>query len=319
MALDLSVVIPLFNEEPNVGELYRELSKTLTDWHGTYEIILVDDGSTDGTFAHLQRIQAADASVRVIRLRRNFGQTAAFVAGFDHARGRLIVTLDGDLQNDPGDIPAMIDKLNEGHDIVCGWRRNRKDPWLTRVLVSNVANGIISWTTGVHLHDYGCSLKAFRSEVVRSLRLYGEMHRFIPAIASEQGVGIAELVVNHRPRRSGTSKYGLSRIVRVLLDLFTVKFLVSYSTRPLQMFGPPGLIMGVAGIAIVGYLGYVRLFAGQAIGDRPLLLLGILMVFAGIQLVTLGLLAELQARTYHESQNKPIYVLRDLLESDSAD
>ena len=319
MALDLSVVIPLFNEEPNVGELYRELSKTLTDWHGTYEIILVDDGSTDGTFAHLQRIQAADASVRVIRLRRNFGQTAAFVAGFDHARGRLIVTLDGDLQNDPGDIPAMIDKLNEGHDIVCGWRRNRKDPWLTRVLVSNVANGIISWTTGVHLHDYGCSLKAFRSEVVRSLRLYGEMHRFIPAIASEQGVGIAELVVNHRPRRSGTSKYGLSRIVRVLLDLFTVKFLVSYSTRPLQMFGPPGLIMGVAGVAIVGYLGYVRLFAGQAIGDRPLLLLGILMVFAGIQLVTLGLLAELQARTYHESQNKPIYVLRDLLESDSAD
>ena len=319
MALDLSVVIPLFNEEPNVGELYRELSKTLTDWHGTYEIILVDDGSTDGTFAHLQRIQAADASVRVIRLRRNFGQTAAFVAGFDHARGRLIVTLDGDLQNDPGDIPAMIDKLNEGHDIVCGWRRNRKDPWLTRVLVSNVANGIISWTTGVHLHDYGCSLKAFRSEVVRSLRLYGEMHRFIPAIASEQGVGIAELVVNHRPRRSGSSKYGLSRIVRVLLDLFTVKFLVSYSTRPLQMFGPPGLIMGVAGVAIVGYLGYVRLFAGQAIGDRPLLLLGILMVFAGIQLVTLGLLAELQARTYHESQNKPIYVLRDLLESDSAD
>ena len=319
MALDLSVVIPLFNEEPNVGELYRELSKTLTDWHGTYEIILVDDGSTDGTFAHLQRIQAADASVRVIRLRRNFGQTAAFVAGFDHARGRLIVTLDGDLQNDPGDIPAMIDKLNEGHDIVCGWRRNRKDPWLTRVLVSNVANGIISWTTGVHLHDYGCSLKAFRSEVVRSLRLYGEMHRFIPAIASEQGVGIAELVVNHRPRRSGTSKYGLSRIVRVLLDLFTVKFLVSYSTRPLQMFGPPGLIMGVSGVAIVGYLGYVRLFAGQAIGDRPLLLLGILMVFAGIQLVTLGLLAELQARTYHESQNKPIYVLRDLLESDSAD
>lgn len=319
MALDLSVVIPLFNEEPNVGELYRELSKTLTDWHGTYEIILVDDGSTDGTFAHLQRIQAADASVRVIRLRRNFGQTAAFVAGFDHARGRLIVTLDGDLQNDPGDIPAMIDKLNEGHDIVCGWRRNRKDAWLTRVLVSNVANGIISWTTGVHLHDYGCSLKAFRSEVVRSLRLYGEMHRFIPAIASEQGVGIAELVVNHRPRRSGSSKYGLSRIVRVLLDLFTVKFLVSYSTRPLQMFGPPGLIMGVVGVAIVGYLGYVRLFAGQAIGDRPLLLLGILMVFAGIQLVTLGLLAELQARTYHESQNKPIYVLRDLLESDNAD
>ena len=211
----------------------------------------------------------------VVRLRRNFGQTAAFAAGFGRARGQVIVTIDGDLQNDPHDIPMMLEKLAEGNDIVCGWRRVRKDPWLTRVVLSNLANGLISWTTGVHLHDYGCSLKVFRGDVIRSLRLYGEMHRFIPAIASEQGVQIAEVEVNHRLRRFGSSKYGLSRIIRVVLDLFTVKFLVSYSTRPLQMFGPPGLSMGVVGVGIVGYLGYVRLFVGQAIGDRPLLLLGI--------------------------------------------
>ena len=208
----------------------------------------------------------------------------------------------------------MVDKIDEGHDIVCGWRKQRQDPWLTRRLVSNIANWLISKTTGVHLHDYGCSLKVFRSEVIQSLRLYGEMHRFIPALASEQGVRIHEVVVNHRPRRQGISKYGLSRMPRVVLDLVTVKFLLSYSTRPLQMFGPPGLLMGITGTAIVGYLGYVRLFAGQAIGDRPVLLLGILLLFAGMQLVTLGLLAEMQARTYHESQNKPIYVVRDLLE-----
>ncbi|MFP6572981.1 MAG: hypothetical protein VB674_10240, partial [Vicinamibacterales bacterium] len=192
--------------------------------------------------------------------------------------------------------------------------KERKDAWLTRRFVSNIANWLISKTTGVHLHDYGCSLKVFRSEVIQSLRLYGEMHRFIPALASEQGVRIHEVVVNHRPRRQGVSKYGLSRMPRVVLDLLTVKFLLSYSTRPLQMFGPPGLLMGLVGTAIVGYLGYVRLFAGQAIGDRPVLLLGILLLFAGMQLVTLGLLAEMQARTYHESQNKSIYVVRDLLE-----
>jgi glycosyltransferase involved in cell wall biosynthesis len=253
-------------------------------------------------------------TVRVIRLRKNFGQTAAFAAGFAHARGKLIATSDGDLQNDPADLPGMVDKIDDGYDIVCGWRKERKDPWLTRRFVSNVANWLISKTTGVHLHDYGCSLKVFRSEVIKSLRLYGEMHRFIPALASEQGVRIHEVVVNHRPRRQGVSKYGLSRMPRVVLDLVTVKFLLSYSTRPLQMFGPPGLLLGLVGTAIVGYLGYVRLFAGQAIGDRPLLLLGILLLFAGMQLVTLGLLAEMQARTYHESQNKSIYVVRDLLE-----
>ena len=312
---DLSVVIPLHNEEPNVAELHRELTAALGAWGRSYEILLIDDGSTDGTFAALKVLQAGDTRVRVIAFRRNFGQTAAFAAGFAHARGRLIATSDGDLQNDPGDLPMMVDVLDEGHDIVCGWRRQRRDPWLTRRLPSNLANWLISRTTGVRLHDYGCSLKVFRGEVVRSLRLYGEMHRFIPAIASEQGVRIAEVKVNHRARRFGTSKYGLSRTLRVVLDLLTVKFLLSYSTQPIQIFGPPGLLMGSAGLAITGYLGYVRIFGGQAIGDRPLLLLGILLIFAGMQFLTLGLLAELQARTYHESQNKPIYAVREILET----
>ncbi len=315
---DLSVVIPLYNEEPNVAELHRELTAVLGAWGRPYEILLIDDGSTDGTFAALKALQADDPYVRVIAFRRNFGQTAAFAAGFAHARGRLIATSDGDLQNDPGDLPMMVDVLDEGHDIVCGWRRKRRDPWLTRRLPSNLANWLISRTTGVRLHDYGCSLKVFRGEVVRSLRLYGEMHRFIPAIASEQGVRIAEVKVNHRARRFGSSKYGLSRTLRVILDLLTVKFLLSYSTQPIQIFGPPGLLMGSAGLAITGYLGYVRLFGGQAIGDRPLLLLGILLIFAGMQFLTLGLLAELQARTYHESQNKPIYAVREILQAPPA-
>ena len=315
MAPDLSVVIPLYNEEPNVAELHRELTAALGAWGRSYELLFVDDGSNDGTFAALKALQAGDPRMRVIALRRNFGQTAAFAAGFAHARGRKIATSDGDLQNDPRDLPMMVDLLDDGHDIVCGWRRKRRDPWLTRRVPSNLANWLISRTTGVRLHDYGCSLKVFRGEVVRSLRLYGEMHRFIPAIASEQGVRIAEVEVNHRPRRFGASKYGLSRTMRVVLDLFTVKFLLSYSTQPIQIFGPPGLLMGAAGLGITAYLGYVRLFAGQAIGDRPLLLLGILLIFAGMQFLTLGLLAELQARTYHESQDKPIYTVREILET----
>ena len=315
MSVDLSIVIPLYNEAPNIPELYRELRSALEAIDRTYEIILVDDGSTDETYALIEGLHANDTLVIVVQLRRNFGQTAAFAAGFVKARGQTIVTSDGDLQNDPGDIAPLLAKLDEGYDIVCGWRQDRKDPWLTKVLPSKIANWLISVTTGVHLHDYGCSLKVFRSEVVKPLRLYGELHRFIPAIASEQGVRIAELVVNHRPRQHGLSKYGLSRTVRVVFDLVTVKFLLSYSTRPLQMFGPVGLVLGLAGGAVVGYLGYVRLFAGQSIGERPLLLLGILMLFTGMQLITLGLLAELQARTYHESQGKPIYVVRKVLDA----
>ena len=317
MSLDLSIVIPLYNEAPNVLELHRELTATLGGAGHSYELIFVDDGSTDDTFRLLGELHAEDGHVCVLRLRRNFGQTTAFAAGFSRARGRLIVTSDGDLQNDPRDIPAMLDKVAEGNDIVCGWRKDRKDPWLTRRVPSMIANWLISATTGVKLHDYGCSLKVLRAEVVKPLRLYGEMHRFIPAIASERGVQIAELIVNHRPRRFGRSKYGLSRTVRVLFDLVTVKFLLSFSTRPLQVFGPPGLLLGAVGVGITTYLGYVRLFDGQPISGRPMLLLGILMVFTGMQLVTLGLLAELQARTYHESQGKPIYVVREVLESRS--
>ncbi len=316
---ELSVVVPLYNEAPNVSDLHRELTEVLDAWGRSYELILVDDGSTDGTFERLRELHAADPRLRVVRLRRNFGQTAAFAAGFAHARGRLIATADGDLQNDPRDLPGMVDLLNDDRDIVCGWRRDRKDPWLTRRLPSRLANWLISWTTGVRLHDYGCSLKVFRSEVVRSMRLYGEMHRFMPAIASEQGVRITEMVVNHRARRAGQSKYGLSRTLRVVLDLFTVKFLLTYSTRPLQMFGPPGLVMGAVGVVLTGYLGYLRLFTDQGIADRPLLLLAILLIFAGMQLVTLGLLAELQARTYHESQGKPIYAVRERLEPPAAE
>ena len=315
MGPELSVVIPLLDEALNVEALYRELTDTLEGSGRTFEVVLIDDGSTDGTFEILSRLHAADPRLRVIQLRRNFGQTAAFAAGFARARGRLIVTADGDLQNDLRDIPRMVDKLEEGYDIVCGWRKARKDRWLSRRVPSVIANALISGAIGVRLHDYGCSLKVFRAEVVKSIRLYGEMHRFIPAIASAQGVRIAEVVVNHRPCRHGRSKYGISRTVRVILDLATVKFLLSYSTRPLQIFGLVGLLMGAAGTLITGWLGYVRLFGGQAIGDRPLLLLGILLLFTGLQLVTLGLLAEMQARTYHESQGKPTYYIRELLDT----
>jgi glycosyltransferase involved in cell wall biosynthesis len=313
MIPELSIVIPVLNESPNIEDLYNELTTTLVAGGRSYEIIIIDDGSTDDTFAKLAALQARDPHLRVIRFRRNFGQTAAFAAGFAFARGRLVVTADGDRQNDPTDIQQMADKLErEGLDIVCGWRRDRKDKMVTRRVPSVIANKLISWATGVKLHDYGCSLKVFRSEVVKPLRLYGEMHRFLPAIASQFGVRIAELEVNHRARTAGASKYGLSRTVRVVLDLLTVKFLLNYSTRPLQIFGLFGIIAGVLGTIILGYLGYVRLFASQSIADRPLLLLGMLLVFIGVQLLTFGLLAELLARTYYESQNKPVYAIREI-------
>jgi glycosyltransferase involved in cell wall biosynthesis len=317
--VEVSVVIPIRNEEPSLVELHRELTATLAAWGRSYEIIVIDDGSTDESFETLARLQSGDPHLRVIRFRRNFGQTAAFSAGFDHARGRVIVTSDGDLQNDPRDIPAMVERLERGFDIVCGWRKNRKDALLSRKLPSTLANRLISAATGVRLHDYGCSLKVFRAEVVKSLKLYGEMHRFLPAIASEHGVLIDEVVVHHRPRQHGRSKYGIGRTIRVILDLVTVKFLLSYSTRPLQIFGLIGISMGLLGGLISGWLAYQRLIEAQSLSNRPLLLLGILLISTGFQLVTLGLLAEIQARTYHESQNKPIYAIREIRQTPPAE
>jgi glycosyltransferase involved in cell wall biosynthesis len=313
---DLSVVVPVFNEGPNIEPLYRELTDTLAAWGRPYEIIVIDDGSTDTTFAELERLHRSDAHLRVIQFRRNFGQTAAFAAGFAAARGQLIVTSDGDLQNDPQDIPRLVARIDEGFDVVCGWRKDRKDPFINRRLPSMLANKLISWATGVHLNDYGCSLKVFRAEVVKPLRLYGELHRFLPALASEQGVAIAEQAVNHRARVHGRSKYGIGRTMRVILDLMTVKFLLSYSTRPLQIFGLIGIPMGVVGASILGYLGIMRILGLTSLNERmPLVTLGMLLVFIGLQFITLGLIAELQSRTYHESQDKPVYVVRRVLEA----
>jgi glycosyltransferase involved in cell wall biosynthesis len=313
-APELSVVIPIYNEAPNLEPLYREFTETLTAWGHPYELIFVDDGSIDESFGILEKLQARDRNVRVVQFRRNFGQTAAFAAGFALARGRLIATADGDLQNDPHDIPTLVGRVDQGFDIVCGWRKVRKDPWLSRRLPSTLANRLISWATGVRLNDYGCSLKVFRAEVVKPLRLYGEMHRFLPALASEMGVRIAEMPVNHRARVHGRSKYGISRTIRVMLDLLTVKFLVSYSTRPLQIFGLFGLTFGALGVALLSYLAVSRLLGHSSLTERTAtVLFGILLVFTGLQLVTLGLLAEMQARTYHESQGKPVYVIRQVL------
>jgi glycosyltransferase involved in cell wall biosynthesis len=316
---DLSVVIPIYNEAANLEPLYKELTETLGAWGRPYELVLVDDGSRDGSFELLKQLQAADPRVVVIQFRRNFGQTAAFAAGFAYARGRLIATSDGDLQNDPRDLPSMVARIDQGVDIVCGWRRKRKDPFLNRRLPSMIANRIISWATGVRLNDYGCSLKVFRAEVVKPLRLYGEMHRFLPALASEMGVSIAEQEVHHRARVAGKSKYGISRTIRVILDLLTVKFLLSYSTRPLQIFGLVGAVMGALGGAFLVYLAGVKFWAHEGIGNRPLMQIAILLIFTGVQLVTVGLLAEMQARTYHESQDKPIYVVRQVLDGSRHD
>jgi glycosyltransferase involved in cell wall biosynthesis len=317
--IDLSVVIPVRNEEASVGKLHRELTDVLVAFGRAYEILVVDDGSTDRTFQLLGELQAVDSHLRVIQLRRNFGQTAAFAAGFDHARGRYIVTMDGDLQNDPHDIPEMIARIERGADVVCGWRKDRKDPFLSRRLPSMTANAIISSVTGVHLHDYGCSLKVFRSEIIKPMKLYGEMHRFLPAIASEQTSRVEEQVVNHRKREHGRSNYGIGRTIRVVLDLLTVKFLLAYATRPLQIFGLIGVAMGTVGGAITAWLAYERLREVTSLNQHlPMLLLGILLVTTGLQLVTVGLLAELQARTYHESQDKPTYVVKQILEEPSS-
>jgi len=313
IALKISVVIPIYNEEENIHALYDELSGVLRKLPHSSEIIFVDDGSSDRSLALLEEIQADDPSVVVVSFRRNFGQTAAMSAGFDYAEGDIIITMDGDLQNDPHDIPALIAKMETGYDVVTGWRFKRKDPFLSRRLPSMIANRIISWITGVRLHDYGCTLKAFRKEVTSNIRLYGEMHRFIPAIASGMGISFTEIKVNHRPRIHGTSKYGITRTLRVILDLMTVKFMLSYATRPLHVFGSVGFIASSIGFFLALYMTIQRQFFGIAMGNRPLLLFAILLIFMGIQFITIGLLAELVVRTYHESQHKPIYYVRKIL------
>ena len=311
---DLSIVIPLLNEQDNLGPLFEQLTAALKD-RFDYELIFVDDGSTDRSFEILCGFQATDPRVRVIRFRKNFGQTAAMSAGFDHARGGVIVPMDADLQNDPADIPMLLEKLDEGYDVVSGWRRKRYDSAVTRRLPSRVANGLISKITGVALHDYGCTLKAYRKEVLDKTQLYGEMHRFIPAIASWAGARIAEVVVNHRPRTAGEAKYGLGRTFKVVLDLITVKFLGSFSTKPIYVFG------GLGGLCLLGSmlsgLGvlYMKLAHGFSMNRNPLLYLTALLITTAVQFILMGLLAEMQVRTYFESQNRPTYVIKEMRES----
>lgn len=311
----LSVVVPFFNEEAAVPRLFAELLPVLETLGPNFEVIAIDDGSTDRTFEQLRRVREAESRVSVIRLRRNFGQTAALAAGFAYSRGRVIVTMDGDLQNDPADVPRLLEKLHQGYDVVSGWRTSRQDDYLTRTLPSRIANWLISLATHVKLHDYGCGIKAYRREIATSLKLYGEMHRFIPAMAGDLGATIAELPVNHRPRTLGRSKYGLSRTVRVVLDLLTVKFLSDFATRPIQVFGLAGLGVGAVGTALILILGFERIVLGYRLAERPIVLLAILLILTGFQLVTLGLLGEMLARTYHESQGKPIYLVRERLDS----
>ncbi len=309
----VSIVVPIYNEVESIPQLYERLTGELTALGVLYEIIAVDDGSRDGSYARLSELAGRDSRLRVVRFRRNFGQTAAFSAGFDRARGQVVVTIDADLQNDPADIGALLARIDEGYDVVSGWRERRHDPFINRRLPSMIANRLISWATGVHLHDYGCSLKAYRTEVVRSIKLYGELHRFIPAIASWQGVAVAELPVRHAARQFGTSKYGISRTLRVLLDLLTVRFLLSYATRPMQVFGLFGFLSMVAGGVIAIYLTWIKFALGAEIADRPLLLMAILLIILGIQFLSIGLLGELMVRTYFETQSKPIYVVREEL------
>jgi glycosyltransferase involved in cell wall biosynthesis len=315
--IELSVVLPVYDERDNLKDLYDELVETLESLTKSYEILFVDDGSTDGSCEVLAEIQSHNEYVRVIELRRNFGQTAALAAGFDSALGGIVITMDADGQNDPRDIPLLLSEIERGFDMVCGWRYQRKESFWLRRFPSRVANQLISWTTDVKLHDYGCTLRAMREEVARDLHLYGEMHRFIPAIASSMGIRLCEVEVNDRPRQTGKSKYGLSRVFRVLLDLLTVKFLLSFSGRPIQFFGGIGLISGGAGGAMFLWLGIEKIVMGNDLADRPVVLLAILLVLAGIQFVTVGLLAEMQARVYHESQKKPIYTIRKVLGGDS--
>ncbi len=306
----ISLVIPLYNEEENVSNLYHEISSVVERANLNCEFVFVDDGSRDKTIENLLAVSKSDPRVKIISFRKNFGQTAAMAAGFDYSEGEVIITLDGDLQNDPAEIPRMLAKLDEGYDLVAGWRKRRKDAALSRKLPSMLANKLISKITKVELHDYGCTLKAIRADVAKNINLYGEMHRFIPAIAAEYGVKIAEIDVNHRPRTAGKSKYGISRTFRVLLDLLTVKFFLGYSKRPLHMFGLFGFITGGFGSLMLLVLLAERILWNVPLGNRPLLPIATMFILIGFQFICFGLLAEILVRTYHESQNKKTYTVR---------
>lgn len=316
--LDLSVVVPIYNEEESIPHLVKEVHDALDGSGLDYELICIDDGSSDRSFELLTEISGKDPRLVAGQFRRNFGQTAAMQAGIDASRGRVVVTMDADLQNDPRDIPSMVRKLDEGFDMVAGWRANRKDTFLNRRLPSILANRLISSTTKVRLHDYGCTLKAVRREVAKEMRLYGEMHRFIPAVASLIGARVAEVPVNHRARQFGSSKYGIGRTLRVILDLLTVLFLRSYLARPMQVFGLWGIFSFFGGLMVCLYLAVMKLAYGHSLSERPLLLLGVLMILVGIQLVSLGLVADLLGRTYHESQGKRPYYMRTWAEAGRA-
>lgn len=312
--MDLSLVIPVYNEEENIPLLYPAVTAALKNLSQSWEMVLVDDGSRDGSLAELEKMAAADPQrVRVVALRRNFGQTAAIAAGIDHSTGEIVIMMDADLQNDPADIPMMLQKLEEGYDVVSGWRKRRQDQYLTRTLPSNLANGLISWVTGVQLHDYGCTLKVYRREVITGFRLYGEMHRFIPVYANSVGARIVEMPVNHHARRFGKAKYGLERTIKVILDLFTVKFLTSYASKPIYLFGGVGFAMFFISMVLWLYLFVRRVIFVEAIGNSPILITAAVILILGFQAILMGLLAELQVRTYHESQGKPTYTVRKAL------
>jgi len=309
----LSIVVPIYNEQENIDPLYSEITAAVEGKYRDVEIIFIDDGSPDGSLLKLKALNKKDKRVKIIRFRKNFGQSTAISAGFDYCNGDVVVTLDGDLQNDPADIPTVVEKLIEGYDIVNGWRKNRKDKFLTRRIPSFLGNKLISFITKVKLHDYGCTLRGFKRDVVKNLTLYGEMHRYIPAIASRMGIMSVEIPVNHRERKFGRSKYGLGRTFRVVLDLISLKFLLSFSHRPLQIFGGLGIIMMFCGFVSGAYLTYIKYFKGEAIADRPLLFFTVLTLFLGFQLITLGLIAEMLTRIYHEGLNKNVYTVREVI------
>ncbi len=309
----ISVVVPVYNEVESLPDLISAIATTMTASQVSYEIICVDDGSTDGSAELLKQQAQTRTDLKAVLLRRNYGQTAAMAAGFNYAWGKAIITLDGDLQNDPADIPRLLAKLEEGYDLVSGWRQQRQDAALTRLLPSKIANWLIGLVTGVKLHDYGCSLKAYRSELVEDMHLYGELHRFLPALAYIEGARITELPVRHHARRYGRSKYGLWRTFRVVMDLFTISFMKTFLTRPMHVFGLFGLVSMVLGTVLGLYLTFLKLGLGQSIGNRPLLILVVLLLVTGVQLFSFGLLAELLMRTYHESQGRPIYRVREVV------